>query len=473
MLLIGREKEQQLLRKANDSFKPEFIVIYGRRRIGKTYLVDATFQGQFAFRISALPPLQKGKSAQSPLRRQLDHFYYTLLMHGMKRCKKPKSWAEAFYLLEAFLSEKNNERLVVFLDELPWFDTPKSDFITNFIGFWNNWACSRNITLIVSGSSIAWMTKNIFDDVGGLYGRPTLRMKLSAFSLKETELFFQRKGVNLSRYDIAQAQIFLGGVPYYLDQFQPGLSFAQNMDGIFFSENAPLQGEFNDLFPASFLRPSEVKNIVLALGGKREGLSRGDILKLLKKQDGGTFTDDLLALERADFICSFRRLGEKQTRYRLIDPFSKFAMLFQNEIPLKDPHYFSANLNSGTINALKGYGFENLCFNHLHQIKAALGISGVACETYSFSASNPASQIDMVIVRKDNIINLCEMKFTVDPYSLSKAEDQSLQTKIKAISSLSPLSSAIHPVLVTTYDPGDSLYRNSFERIITLDDLFS
>ena len=473
MLLIGREKEQQILRQANASFKPEFVIVYGRRRIGKTYLVDATFQGRFAFRISALPPLRKGESKQSPLRRQLDHFYYTLLLHGMKRCPSPKSWAEAFYLLESLLSEKGNERLVVFLDEIPWFDTPKSDFIPNFIGFWNNWACSRNITLIVSGSSIAWITQKILDDVGGLYGRPTQRLKLSAFTLKETEQFFERKGINLSRYDIAQAQIFMGGVPYYLDQFQPGLSFAQNMDRIFFSEDAPLKNEFDDLFPASFLRPNDVKDIVLALGRKREGLSRGDILKALRKKDGGTFTDDLRALERADFISPFQRLGEKETRYRLIDPFSKFAMLFQSEIPLKDPRYFSNNLNSGSINALKGYGFENLCFNHLSQIKAALGISGVACEAHSFSSADPASQIDMVLVRKDNIINLCEMKFTIDPLSLSKAEYKSLQAKIKAISSLAPLSSAVHPVLVTTYDPGESLYRSSFERIITLDDLFS
>lgn len=474
MILVGRENERSMLLNAYSSFKPEFAVVYGRRRVGKTYLVDATFDGKYSFRHSALPPATDDRQSEmSPLQRQLTHFYYSLLSFGLKPTKKPKNWAEAFYLLETLLSKKENERLVIFLDELPWFDTPKSDFVSHFVGFWNNWACFHNVLLIVSGSSISWITNKIFLDHGGLYGRPTLRIGLLPFTLKETERFLIQKGIVLSRYDIALAYIYFGGIPYYLDILQPGLSLPQSIDQAFFAENAPLRNEFDNLFKASFGRPEAIRDIVLALNTRRDGLTRDEILKQIGKEDGGTFSENIKSLEQANFVSSYKRLGEADKRYRLIDAFSKFALLFQEGLETHDEHYFSNNSNSGSLNALKGYGFENLCFSHVPQIKFALGISGVACSAYSYSLKKDGAQIDMVLQRKDNIVNLCEMKFTTEPYRLSKEDEESTHQKVSAIEKLIPDSSAVHPVLVTTYPVGSSRYQSLFVKIITLDDLFA
>lgn len=253
--MIGRNKEITILNRLYDSKKSQFVAIYGRRRVGKTYLVNEVFEGRITFHHAGLSPIETDDDkSESPLRKQLKHFYNSLIFQGMKKSKCPDNWLDAFLMLEMFLQSKDDgSRQVIFIDELPWLDTPKSGFITAFEGFWNTWACSRkNVMLIVCGSATSWMTDKLINNHGGLYNRLTCELKLSPFTLAECEELFHSENIRLSRYDIVQSYMITGGIPYYLSYFQSGLSLAQNIDALFFEKNAPLHGEFKRLFSAIF-----------------------------------------------------------------------------------------------------------------------------------------------------------------------------------------------------------------------------
>ena len=246
--MIGREEEIREMNERYDSGRPEFIAVYGRRRVGKTYLIDEALKDRITFRHSGLSPVDE-QNHKNGLKEQLRHFYLSLQLQGMKKSKCPTSWLEAFFMLEMHLqSIDDGSRQVVFLDELPWMDTPRSGFITALEAFWNGWAYHRdNMMLVVCGSATSWMTDKLINNYGGLYGRLTSRMKLSPFTLNECERFFQSKGITLSRYDIAQGYMVVGGIPYYLDYMRKGLSLAQNIDRMFFAEGAKLRDEYDSL----------------------------------------------------------------------------------------------------------------------------------------------------------------------------------------------------------------------------------
>lgn len=267
--LIGRKKEIEELSELYNSNKAEFVAIYGRRRIGKTFLVDEALKGKITFRHAGLSPVDEANEKNS-LKNQLRHFYLSLQLQGMKRSKCPTTWMEAFFMLSHFLESKDNgTRQVIFLDELPWMDTPRSGFITAFEGFWNTWACHRdNIMLVCCGSANSWMLNNLVNNHGGLYGRTTYEIKLSPFTLNECEQFYQAQDIKLSRYDIAQSYMILGGIPYYLGYMKKGLSLAQNIDLLFFDGNAKLSQEYSRLFASVFSNPEEMKRIVNFLGTK-------------------------------------------------------------------------------------------------------------------------------------------------------------------------------------------------------------
>ena len=237
--IIGRDNEVRMLEELYSSNRSQLVAVYGRRRVGKTYLVDEALKGKITFRHAGLSPVEEnGKS--NMLTDQLQHFYQSLLLHGMKKSHRPSSWLEAFFMLEQWLQAiDHGGRQVVFLDELPWLDTPRSKFITAFEGFWNTWGCHRdNLMVVVCGSATSWIQDKLINNHGGLYGRVTREIKLSPFNLKECEQYFKSRGVHLSRYDIVQGNMILGGVPYYLQYIEKGLSLAQNIDRIFFSGNA-------------------------------------------------------------------------------------------------------------------------------------------------------------------------------------------------------------------------------------------
>jgi len=480
--IIGRTKEIKELQELYKSDKAEFVAIYGRRRIGKTFLVDEALKGKITFRHAGLSPIDEANEKNS-LKKQLKHFYNSLLLHGMKRSKCPTTWMEAFFMLASFLETKeakaNEGKQVIFLDELPWMDTPRSGFITAFEGFWNTWACHRDdLMLVCCGSANSWMLNNLVNNHGGLYGRTTYEIKLSPFTLGECESFYQEHGIKFSKYDITQGYMILGGIPYYLGYMQRGLSLAQNIDALFFANNAKLRLEYDRLFASVFSNPEEMKKIVNLLGKQRSGFTRQNILKELHFASSGSLSKMLGTLIASDFVEKYLPfgMGKREERYRLIDPFCLFYQKFVESHPTLDDGFWTHNVDSSKLNSWRGFAFEEVCFRHIDQIKKALGISGVSTQQSAWSIrgneETEGLQIDMLIDRKDNVVNMCEMKFYNEEFSVCKSYHAKLVHRQNTLSSLLPRRKVVHSTLITTYGLTYNEYSGDFQQVVTLEDLF-
>lgn len=475
MYMVGREKEIKELKRLYNSKKAEFVAVYGRRRVGKTYLINNMFKNDFIFRHAGLSPDEEENNKQ--LSKQLNQFYNSLLIYGLKNEKKPTNWFEAFYLLQKLITEKDNgTKQVVFIDELPWLDTAKSDFINAFEGFWNNYGCANdNLLLIVCGSATSWIKNNLINNHGGLYGRITYEIKLKPFSLYECEAFLNSNDVHLSKYDIVQSYMIFGGIPFYLNYLKPDYSLSQNIDELFFKRNALLSLEFDRLFASFFDNPDKIKDIVKFLATNSLGYTRKDIVSKLKISDGGTLSKYLNALLASDFIIKYVPFGYKKNeeRYKLIDPFSIFYLKFIYENKNINEKFWSQNVTSHNLSSWRGIAFENVCFNHIEQIKFKLGISGVITEASSFFNKEDGYQIDLVLSRNDNVINLCELKFYSSEFNIDKNYYLKIMNRTSMLlEKINNKKKVINNTLITTFGIKNNEYSNVFNNVITLDDLF-
>ncbi|MGN0278550.1 MAG: ATP-binding protein [Lachnospiraceae bacterium] len=475
--MIGRKQEVKNLNRLYDRNQAELVAIYGRRRVGKTYLVDETFAGRITFRHAGLSPAEE--NSRGLLKLQLDHFYNSLELHGMEKCEKPTNWLDAFLLLEKFLQSKDDgTRQVVFLDELPWLDTPKSGFIRAFEAFWNTWGCHRkNLMVIVCGSANSWIQDKLINNHGGLYNRVTYEIKLSPFNLYECEELYKSNGVKLSRYDIVQSYMIFGGIPYYMGYVNGEMSLAQNVDNLFFKKNAIFRDEYNRLFASVFVNPEAVKTIVQLLYTRNAGYTRKEITEKLGITDGGRLSRNLNALISSDFIIKYVPFGygKREEHYKLIDPFCIFYLHFISNQKKVNEKFWQQNVSSGVVAVWRGFAFENVCFNHIEQIKRALGISGVISENSAWSKrsdNEEGTQIDLLISRNDNVINMCEIKYYSSEFSVNKDYYQLLLKRQTILSeSVSP-KMVIHSTLITTFGLSHNEYSGAFTNVIVLDDLF-
>lgn len=478
--IIGREKEIRELHDLYNSGNAEFVAIYGRRRVGKTFLVDEALKGKITFRHAGLSPVDE-QNRKNNLKAQLTHFFFSLQMQGMKGGKCPSSWMEAFYMLEQLLEKKSkdNKRQVVFIDELPWLDTPRSGFMTAFEGFWNTWGCHRdNLMLVVCGSASSWMLDNLINNHGGLYGRTTYEIKLHPFTLTECEEYFRGKGIRLSHYDIVQSYMIVGGIPYYLGYMKKGLSLAQNIDQLFFADGAKLHDEYDRLFASVFSNPEQMKRIVQLLAGRRLGFTRKDILSKTGLDDCGPSTRMLKALEMSDFIRPYVPFGKslREVYYKLIDPFCLFYLKFVHTRKEMDPEFWMHNVTSASINSWRGFAFEEICFNHVDKIKKALNILGVSSRQSGWAVigddDTEGGQIDLLIERKDNVVNMCEMKFYSELITISKAYHAKLVHRQNLLMKNLSRKTVVLPVLVTTEGLAYNEYSGIFQNVVIIDDLF-
>lgn len=478
--IIGREKEIRELHNLYNSGNAEFVAIYGRRRVGKTFLVDEALKGKITFRHAGLSPVDE-QNRKNNLKAQLTHFFFSLQMQGMKGGKCPLSWMEAFYMLEQLLEKKSkdNKRQVVFIDELPWLDTPRSGFMTAFEGFWNTWGCHRdNLMLVVCGSASSWMLDNLINNHGGLYGRTTYEIKLHPFTLTECEEYFRGKGIRLSHYDIVQSYMIVGGIPYYLGYMKKGLSLAQNIDQLFFADGAKLHDEYDRLFASVFSNPEQMKRIVQLLAGRRLGFTRKDILSKTGLDDCGSSTRMLKALEMSDFIRPYVPFGKslREVYYKLIDPFCLFYLKFVHTRKEMDPEFWMHNVTSASINSWRGFAFEEICFNHVDKIKKALNILGVSSRQSGWAVigddDTEGGQIDLLIERKDNVVNMCEMKFYSELITISKAYHAKLVHRQNLLMKNLSRKTVVLPVLVTTEGLAYNEYSGIFQNVVIIDDLF-
>ena len=465
MKIIGRKTEQAELTRLYQSSQSEFVMVYGRRRVGKTYLVREHFKNRFDFYMTGIA---RGNRAE-----QLMNFRSTMLTYSEKIGQTtPANWFEAFSQLQQLLTLSQSKRKVVFLDELPWIDTPKSDFVRALELFWNAWASARtDILLITCGSAASWMVKNIAKNHGGLHNRLTYRMKISPFTLGECRLFLHEKGIRWENKMIAECYMVMGGIPYYLNLLEQGLSLAQNIDRLFFTEGALLEGEFENLYASLFNNSEEYIHIVNALSKKKVGFTRNDILQATKLSDGGSLTRRLEELEQCGFIRKYKTTGSVNYLYQLVDFFSLFYFTFLKGGDTYDSDNWMHLMGSPTYRTWTGLSFERLCMSHLTQIKKALGISGISTRTYSFYSHD--AQIDMVIDRGDHLVNVCEMKFTDQPFTITKPYAERLRQKMYSLANALPKRRGIHLVMITTQGIHPNEHSiNLVQNTLLLDDLF-
>lgn len=487
--MVGRKQEIERLEWAYQSPDPEFIGIYGRRRVGKTYLVAKTFAGRFTFQHAGLAP--KGTDEEqsteegireegSLLKRQLTHFHTSLLSQGESGTEEPKSWEEAFLRMRRLIDSKpsNGEKKVVFLDELPWMDTPRSEFLTALEGFWNSWGCFQdNLLLIVCGSATSWMTDKLINNHGGLYGRLTGEIRLSPLCLGECKELLASQKVRLSDYDVAQAYMVFGGIPFYLKGLRPGQSLAQYIDQCFFAKNASLRREFDRLFSSVFVNPGTMQTIIRAISSVRSGLTRKQIEEKTGIKKGGRLTEYLRNLADSDFIVEYYPFGKgrKETYYRLVDPFCWFFLKFVDDGRSFPSDFWLNIIDNQQVVTWRGLAFENLCMNHVGQIKKALGVYGVSSEESAYITigrdGDAGGQIDLVILRKDDICNLCEAKFYSDKVRIDKAMERKAVHNENLLYERLSKKMAVHKVLLTTFGVEEGEYMWTFTNVVTLEDL--
>ena len=475
--MIGRIRETKELERIFHSNKAELVAVYGRRRVGKTYLIDETFSGRFTFRHAGLSPSEH--DAKGLMQAQLNQFYQSLELAGMKPHEKPENWQDAFFLLEKFLEKKDRgKRQLVFLDELPWMDTPRSGFMRAFEGFWNNWACHRkNLMVIVCGSANAWVLNSLINNHGGLYNRVTYVIKLSPFTLNECEAFFRAGRIGFSRYDMVQSYMIFGGIPYYLGFIDKGFSLAQNVDRLFFEHDAKLKDEYERLFESVFVNPEAIRKLVKTIAGRNAGYTRKEIAAKMKISDGGGLSRNLNALLASNFVEKYIPFGQgkREEHYKLTDPFCLFYLHFEEYMNGANESFWQQNTTTQPVVSWRGYAFENVCFNHIPQIKKALGISGVSTLASAWSKredDRAGTQIDLLLSRKDNVLNMCEMKFYGGDFTVKKDYYKKLLLRQEILSEEVSPKIAVRNTLITTFGVTENEYRWVFDNVITMDELF-
>ncbi len=470
--IIGRVKEIQVMQGLKDSPKSEFLAVYGRRRVGKTYLIRNIFENDFVFQLTG--------QSNTKLQWQLGNFHRSFVrQYPAKEGTTPaKSWFDAFQYIMDLIEASDKPKKVIFLDELPWLDTPQSGFISALEHFWNSWASARrDIILIVCGSSASWIINKLINNKGGLHNRITKRIKLEPFNLAETEVFFKRKNSAFERYQIVQLFMVLGGIPFYLEMVDTGQSAVQNINNLCFDANGELRTEFDNLYASLFKKAQDHIAVIEALATKASGMSREELIKVAKINNSGSTTMLLRELEECGFIRKYPYFGKKEKNqlYQLIDFYSLFYLTFIKNTNTIDENLWLNGIDNPQYRTWSGYAFEMVCLHHLREIKHALGISGVFTNTstwYSMDKTAKA-QIDLLIDRRDGIINICEMKFSMKPYVIDKKYAEELRHKIETFREQTKTSKSTFLTLITAFGMQKNEYSNMLvQNSLSLNELF-
>jgi len=477
-LLIGRHEEMKMLKEYFHSNRSEFVAVYGRRRVGKTFLIRKAAEDRFSFFVTGVHGASKSE--------QLTNFAIALQKYSHSASLSvPKNWIMAFYELSRYLEKQPEGQKLIFIDELPWMDTAKSGFIPALENFWNSWAALRNdVKLIVCGSATSWMINNLIRNRGGLHNRLTHYLVLEPFVLAECEEYFRSFGFSYTRKQMVECYMVMGGVPFYLSMLDKSMSMAQNIDRLFFAKNAPLKEEFNDLYRALFKNATPHIEVVTALATKGKGLTRKEILTLTKLTDNGMFSTVLEELEHCGFIRQYepfagsavlsgKRLNSA-TLFQLVDFYTLFYFHFIRNNKYQDEHFWLTSMNSPLYHTWTGFAFERVCLGHLKQIKKKQGISGVQTRACSWRSQKEGqgAQIDLVIDRKDDTVNVCEMKYTNGEFEITKEYERKLLNKLEALAKETGTRKSLLLTLITTYGVKSNAYSGIVQSEILMDDLF-
>ncbi len=473
--IIGREEEIQILEKLLHTQQTELLAIYGRRRVGKTFLIKTYYKKHTIFSCSG-QYLGKKNEQLLNFAEQLSNCF-----PSRKPQPAPATWQQAFKQLEECVdSQQQKGKKVLFFDELPWLDSHKSGFLSSFSYFFNMYASQRSdLVVVICGSAASWVISKVINNKGGLHNRVTQRLRLLPFTLRETELYLQHRNIHLGRYQLLQLYMVLGGIPHYLNAVQRGKSAAQNIANICFSKDGALTGEFNNLYAALFNNPQNHMQIVKALAQKNKGLTRSELLKTGKLPTGGTITTVLDELTESGFVekvYPFEKL-EKNALYRLADAFSLFYFRFMHSHAGAGKTSWPGNEGGKAYTTWCGYAFENICFTHAWQIKKALQVAGVQSSQYSWykpgTQTEDGAQIDLLIDRADNCINVCEIKFSQTPIAIDKKYAATLQNRLMLFRQQTGTRKTLLLTFISTYGLTDNAYKQQLaDNEVTMEALF-
>ncbi|MCL2151829.1 MAG: ATP-binding protein [Oscillospiraceae bacterium] len=468
--IIGRAAQQEKLWEYFDSGRSEFVALYGRRRVGKTYLVRETLGAEITFYATGM--LDSGESEQ------IKNFNNDIADYGGSNLVPAENWSDAFQNLKALIgASKKDKKKVIFLDEIPWMSTPRSGFLSALDYFWNHYCTTRkDILLIICGSAASWIIENVVNNTGGLHNRLTGEINLQPFTLRECEEYFRARGIDIPRYQVAEAYMIFGGIPYYLDYFRPKYSLAQNVDEIYFKDDAPLRNEYANIYRSLFKNADGHMKVIEALAARNYGKRREELVAATGITEGGWLTKIINELVISGFVREYRAYGKKSRDrlYQLVDPFTLFCIRFGAKRDTYSSDFWMRFCTTPAHAAWAGYAYEILCLLHVQQIRKALGISGVMTEIYSWRSkvSDPGAQIDLVIERADQVINLCEIKFASAEFEIDKATDLNLRNKRAAFVSETATKKSAHTTLITTYGLRRNAYQAGIPFEVKLDDMF-
>ena len=474
-VLIGRHQEQVILNKALSSSESEMVAIFGRRRVGKTFLVRTFFEDKIDLEFTGVQ--------NASLKEQLKAFSFLVQSYASssQEMTQPKTWLDAFLQLITVLesNKKTKRKRIIFFDELPWLITHKSGFLKAFGFFWNNWASKNNMMIIICGSAASWMIQKIVKDKGGLHNRITRRIRLKPFNLAETQDFLISKKIKLNHYQSLLIYMIMGGIPHYLKELENGKSAVQNIDKICFSEDGLLLDEFNNLYAALFKNSENHIAIIRALAKNRKGLTRKEIIQHSGLSDGGGLSKNLDELLSSGFIASYYPFGKKTrtSLYRLVDEYSLFYLNFIEKNKRNIQGAWKSLSQSAVFKSWSGYAFESVCLKHIEQVKDALKIGGIYSESsgFVFTGNEYLSgiQIDLLIDRNDQVINICEMKFYQKEFSISKSYAEQLRRKLSIFEEISQTKKQVFLTMITTFGLLENKHSQGLvDNELTMDILF-
>lgn len=470
-MMIGRKEELDTLKREHRADEARLVAVYGRRRIGKTYLVKEAFDNRFFFKYTGAYNITN--------KDQLTNFHDELVRQGFSGEDVPKNWFQAFGQLRDMIESSKARRKVVFIDEMPWMDAPRSRFLPAFESFWNGWASARkDIMLIICGSASSWIIKKVLRNKGGLHNRVSTSIHLHQFTLAETEEYVIRHKLGYTRDLILQGYMVMGGVPYYWSKLRPEKSMAQNINDLFLKEDGELRYEFERLYNSIFTSPEKYIAVIEALSSKKKGLTRDEIVKVSGLENNGHLSTMIQNLIQCGFIRKYCHT-DKELRdaiYQLVDCYTLFYYQFVKNAHGLDDDYWLKIQRTPTYNSWSGLAFERVCLLHLRQIKDAIGISGIVANAFSWhvpkTEDHPGVQIDLLIDRNDNVIDVCEMKYAPNGYTMTPTEAKKMKERVRVLSMYMPQRKAIRTLLITSDgEKGLSRYL-PYSRHITAEALF-
>lgn len=472
--IIGRTEEKALINKIKNSKEAELVAVYGRRRVGKTFLIRNEFRDKLVFEFSGIHHATLGQ--------QLESFSYALTRAAETLpVAKPESWIAAFQMLTDFLKPTlSRGKRVIFFDEFPWINTPRSGFLAAFENFWNGWASNqKNLIVVICGSAAAWMIQKVLKNRGGLHNRVSRRIRLLPFNIAETKAFLRSRDVKLDQHQLLQIYMAMGGIPQYLKEVEPGESAAQAIDRICFTKDGLLQDEFKNLYYSLFDNAAQHIELIRALAQKGSGMNRNELIAAAKFSSGGGMTQLLEELTESGFITPYTPFGKtsRDNIYKLTDEYSLFYIRFIENTRSKGPGTWIKFSTGSAWKSWSGYAFESICMKHEHQLKKAMGIENVYTETsvwrYQPGSSDAGTQIDLVIDRNDACINICEIKFSIAPFEISRTYAAQLEQKLSIFAAQTKTRKTLFLTMITTHGvKNKEKYPGLVQRELGMDALF-